>query len=85
MDEELSYPADYDVKKYALIMWALGVARATLYSVLEGKCEDEEVKRVLDVTSLRGLAARVGCEEWELAVDWNQHLSPEEQDVHPTP
>jgi len=81
MDEELSYPLAYDVKKYALMVWALGVSRAVLYSVLEGNCEIEEVKRILDVTSLRALAARVGCDESDLAVDWTQHLSPEEQDV----
>lgn len=45
----------------------------------------EEVERVLEVTSLSGLAARVGCGDWELAVGPNRHLSPEGQDVRPTP
>lgn len=71
-----------DARKYAVIAWALGVSRGILYSISQGEIEIEKVKHILEVTSLNALAARIGCAENELAVDWDDHLSSSEQDVY---
>jgi hypothetical protein len=82
MDEYSSDPLTIDARKYAVIVWALGLTRGILYSISQGEFEIEQVKKILDVSSLSALAARVGCDESELAIDWSEYLSSREQDVY---
>lgn len=64
MEQDSSELSTVEAKKYAIAIWALARTRAVLYSVLAGNVEVEEVKRSLEVTSLRGLAERFGYEEF---------------------
>ena len=70
-----------DLRKYAAICMALGMARGALYSVLFGDLDD--VKAMLDATALSKIAQALGCSEMELAIDWSDHLTRAEIDrVH---
>jgi hypothetical protein len=65
-----------DLRKYAAISLALGMARGALYSALFGDLDG--AKKILDATALSKLAQAIGCSEGELAIDWNDHLTPTE-------
>jgi hypothetical protein len=64
------------VKKYAAICFALGMARGALIDALMG--EMEGVKQTLDLTATARVAKALGCEESDLTIVWDEHLSAEE-------
>ncbi len=71
--DEISSNSDFiDIKKHAIVVWALAITRGILYEVSSGKFEIEEIQKILDVTSLSELAKRFGYDdESELAIDWD--------------
>lgn len=79
-----------DLRKYAAISVALAIARGELYKTqfeMQGPAEEQndaerlyEIKRVLDITALSRVAEALGCSETDLAIDWDEHLTPSELD-----
>ena len=64
-------------QKYAAICLALAVARGALHGVILEQ-DIEGAKDALDITSTRAIAEAIGLNEGDLAVDWNDYLSPSE-------
>jgi hypothetical protein len=64
------------LRKYAAMTLALARARGALFSALDGDLEG--AKEIFDETATLKLARALGCSEVELAIDWNDHLSPAE-------
>jgi len=52
------------------------MARGVLYGVLHGDLDG--VKDICDLTSLAAIARALGPNEGELAIHWDDHLSPAE-------
>ncbi len=75
MKQDSSELSTVDAKKYAIAIWALGLTRGVLYSVISGDVDAEEVKNIFEATSLRKLAERFGYEESEMSGDWDELLS----------
>jgi hypothetical protein len=69
------------LRLYAALAHALAVTRGQLYSMSIGDYSKEDVDRVLRSTSLVTIAATLGLRESDVAVDWNDFLSREEQDA----
>jgi len=65
-----------DARKYAALAMALGMSRAALSSAINGDLED--ARRILDLTASYRIASALGCTESDLAIVWDEHLSPEE-------
>ncbi len=64
-------------RKYAAMCLALGIARGGLDGAIrEGDIEG--ARDILDITATATIAKALGCNELDLAIDWNEHLSPEE-------
>ena len=55
------------------------MARGALNAVISGQEEDmERVRHILDITATVAVAKALGCSESDLAINWDEHLSPEE-------
>jgi hypothetical protein len=55
------------------------MARGALHSAILGEEENmERVKHILDITATATIAKALGCSESDLAIIWDEHLSPEE-------
>jgi len=67
-----------DTRKYAALALALGMARGALYSALDG--DTKRLREILDLTATMNIAKALGCDEIDLAIDWDQHLSHEESE-----
>jgi hypothetical protein len=83
MDKNLG-DTKIDVRKYAILCWALARTRGTLYSFLHGDLNGDltPVKEVLEATSLNKLAERFGYNESDLAIDWSQYLTSREMHIY---
>lgn len=64
-------------RKYSAIYLALGVARGALDSAIRGE-DMERVKFIFEITATRHIARSIGCNETDLAISLDEHLSPEE-------
>jgi len=67
------------LEQYAALACALGIARGSLYSVLSGDYNRETIARVIRGTSLANIAAAIGQREGDLAIDWNDYLTTDQQ------
>lgn len=67
------------LKYLALLSQALGLCRGVLYSVRAGDVDVEEIDRILDATSLANIAKRLGLEENDLVIDFEDDLSDDER------
>jgi hypothetical protein len=59
-------------------MCALGAVRGLLYSISTGEYEPEQTDFILKGTTLANIAAAIGERESDLAIDWDDHLTPTE-------
>jgi type IV secretory pathway TrbF-like protein len=66
-------------KQYAALAYALGVARATLSTVIDRDFTAEEVQRVYDATAAVHIAKSIGLSEDALDVYWDEYLSDAEK------
>lgn len=82
MKQDSSELGTVEAKKYAIALWALGLTRGVLYSMISGDVETEQVKKIFEATSLQKLAERFGYEESEMSVDWDELLSDTETFVY---
>ncbi len=82
MKHDSSESGTVDAKKYAIAIWALGLTRGVLYSMISGDVDAEEVKKIFEATSLQKLAERFGYEESEMSTDWDDLLSATEMGVY---
>jgi hypothetical protein len=64
-------------RKYAAMCLALGMARGALHGAIEG-ADVLKIKHFLDITSTASIARALGCSESDLAVAWDEFLSPQE-------
>jgi hypothetical protein len=71
--------SDESVKYRALFMQALGLCRGVLYSVKAGDVDAAEIDRILDATSLANIAKRLGLDEDDIAIDFEDYLSDSER------
>jgi hypothetical protein len=73
-----------DLRKYAALALALGLVRGQLFEALALAEELDnaerlrDIKRILDITALSRVAEALGCSENDLAIDWDEHLTPSE-------
>jgi hypothetical protein len=67
-------------REFAALAYALAVARGQLSAVDDGQMDKDEVRRILKGTSAANIAAAIGLKEADFAVDWNDWLSPVEQE-----
>jgi hypothetical protein len=66
-------------RKYAAVFLALAMARSALDSAVLGEKEDmARVKHIIDITATAAVAKALGCSESDLAIIWDEHLSPAE-------
>jgi hypothetical protein len=65
-----------DSRKYAAISLALGLVRGALLDALAGNLDD--VSRIMDLTSTPRIAEALDCKESDLAIIWDEHLTPSE-------
>jgi hypothetical protein len=71
-------PDGVDLRKYAAISLALGLARGALTDALAGDLESAQ--RALNMTSLSKIAEALNCTENDLAVPWDEYLTRSGQD-----
>jgi hypothetical protein len=77
MDDQ-SWPRDgLTLRKYAEMCLALGMARGALDAAIRGE-DMEEVKHIFDITAIATIAKALGYNESDLAIMWDELLSPEE-------
>lgn len=62
------------------ILLALGRCRAALHDMSQGKCDVQEIRSIVESTSLSYLAKVLEVDEDELAIDWSTHLSADESE-----
>ncbi len=55
---------------------ALGMSRGALDAAISG--ELEYARKILDLTATFRIFDALGCTESDLAIEWDQHLSPAE-------
>jgi hypothetical protein len=78
MSEETRLPrGDVDLRKYAAISLALGLARGALFDAMRGQID--HAQKIFDITAIARIAEALGCPESDLAIDWNEHLTPDEK------
>ncbi len=65
-----------DNRKYAAIFLALGIERGALLDVVSGRTNT--AKEILGLTGTAKIAEALGCSENDLAIDWADHLTPDE-------
>jgi hypothetical protein len=71
-----------NARKYAAMCLALGMARGALHAAIYEPDNDEskdEIKRILNLTATAKIAEALGCGEADLAISWDEHLSPQEK------
>lgn len=71
--------SDDSLKYRALLSQALGMCRGILYSVRAGDVDIAEIDRILDATSLANIAKRLGLDENDLVIDFEDDLSDVER------
>jgi hypothetical protein len=71
--------SDDSLKYRALLSQALGMCRGILYSVRAGDVDIGEIDRILDATSLANIAKRLGLDENDLVIDFEDDLSDDER------
>jgi hypothetical protein len=77
MAESSQFPrGGVNSRKYAAISLALGLARGALIDALAGNLDN--ARHILDVTANSKIAEALGCSEADLAVVWDEHLTPSE-------
>jgi len=65
-----------DSRKYAATSLALGLARAALMEALAGNLDN--ARHIIDITANARIAEALGCTEADLAIIWDEHLTPSE-------
>jgi hypothetical protein len=79
MTARTEFPGEeVDLRKYAAISLALGLARGALIDALAGNFETTQ--RIVNLTSLAAIAETLNCTENDLAVSWDEHLTLSELD-----
>ena len=69
-----------DARKYAAIVHALARARGSLYDLLIGEIDVEEIKETLNRTLTSAIAKALGLKESDLSIDWEDHLTWDERE-----
>src|SRR5467141_423404 len=64
------------LRKYAAMFLALAMARGALSAVILQEEEMERVRHILDLTATVTVAKALGCRKSDLAIIWDEHLSP---------
>ena len=65
-----------DSRKYAAISLALGLVRGALMEALAGNLDNAQ--QIMDITAISKIAGVLGCTEADLAIIWDEHLTPSE-------
>jgi hypothetical protein len=77
MSEETPLPrGDVDLRKYAAISLALGLVRGALFDALAGHTDGAQ--KIFDITAAARIAEALRCTESDLAIDWEEYLTPDE-------
>lgn len=67
-----------DSRKYAALALALALTLGALSSALAGDMDGAQ--NILDITATSRIAEVLGCTEHDLAIIWDEHLTPSEVD-----
>lgn len=65
-----------DSRKYAAISLALGLVRGALMEALAGNLDNAQ--HIVGITANAKIAEALGCTEADLAIIWDEHLTPSE-------